>query len=210
MEDDLFHILLRKIDDQVAILDLHGRITGTDARKLEKHLLSLREVGFNWIILNFREVESIDTLGIQAISSAMDAGVRIRILHPDTDCSKTLRLGLKKTVELYHREEAALRDSGERGTVSQERRRHKRIEFNIPLPVEIRYRDNHVPGLLLNLSEDGALLGYLDPIPQPIPTTLRISFNRPHIGKVEFSGQTVSPRKRSDMHTLVIKLRRKS
>jgi hypothetical protein len=159
--------------------------------------------------LNFLEVESIDDVGIAALSSALEAETRIKILHPNTGCRNFLGLrGITGRVGVFYNEEDALREGGEGGTVSQdqERRIHKRIEFTPPRSVEIHYQNNQLPGLLLNVSEGGALLGYLDAIPPPIPKDLRVSLKLRYFGMVEFSGQTVSSRERSDMHTLAIKI----
>jgi anti-anti-sigma regulatory factor len=210
MEDnESFQISLRKINDQVAILDTRGRIIGTAARKLEEHLLSLKEAGFSRIIVNFIDVESIDDVGIEAFASALKAGIRVLILHPNTNCKETLlqrQSRLTKPLEIFHKEEEALRASGEEWAVSQEKRKHERIEFQPPRSLQIQYQNNKLQGLLLNVSKGGALLGYVDALPSPMPKDLRISLKLRYLGMVEFSGEAVALRERSDMHTLAIKI----
>jgi anti-anti-sigma regulatory factor len=218
MEDSLI-ISTRNNDKETLILDLRGKIIGSWALHLGERIKDLKESGVRHVILNFQEVVSIDSLGVMAIASAVEMGLQVKILHPNSTCSEVLqRHQVNDTVEIFFREEDALKSVGSIPPSFSERRVHKRIDTNIP--VEIEYKNNRLRGILLNLSEGGALLGYLDPL-LPMdstmnsaeesaailpPGTIRMSLKLPFLGVIELAGESVGSRRTSEMNTLGIKL----
>ena len=70
---------IRKND--IAILDLNGKVIGSRALHLKDELLRLKKDGVSSALLNFQNVTSIDSLGVFAILSAGKRSYHKNISH---------------------------------------------------------------------------------------------------------------------------------
>lgn len=147
----------------ILVFYLKGDIIGTRALHLQQRLAEIRKRNLKYVVLNFKDVNSIDSLGVDSILSAIKKGMEIKIVFPDPSCRHMLeKYGLPRLANVYQSEKDALKSfSTYREDFTIDRRRHERIQCTIP--VEIILKNTKLPGVILNISEGGALLGYLDP-----------------------------------------------
>jgi len=197
---------IRKRGD-ITILDLHGKIIGSWACNVKEELLRLKDSGVSTVILNFQGVTSIDSLGVMAIISALEAGLTIKIIHMNTTCKDILMQNrATDRIPVYGTEEEALGEIYPSTTITKEMRRYKRISTNIP--IEILIDDYSQRGVLLNVSEGGALIGYLDPLavePYMI-RNINIVLKLPFLGSIELEGKPVRFGRSSEMHLVGVEL----
>lgn len=205
MNDNLTYSIRKR--GSVTILDLCGKIIGSRAFILKDELLCLKDAGASIIILNFEGVTSIDSLGVMAITGALEAGLSIKIIHLNTTCREILDQNrASNLIPVYGTEEDAIGNLSIHTPISKEMREYQRI--NTKIPVEILIDDTCNRGVLLNISEGGALLGYLDPLstePYSI-RSINIMMKLPFIGSIELEGKPVRFGRTSEMNIIGIKL----
>lgn len=205
MSDYLSFVARKK--KNVTTLDLHGKIIGSRAFTLKEEILRLKDSGVSNIILNFQEVTSIDSLGVMAIVSSLEAGVFVKIINLSSTCRQILEQNrAANLIPIFGSEEDAIGNLSKPEVFSKELRRSNRITTNIP--IEILVDDFKQRGILLNISEGGALVGYLDPI-SPEPYTLKqlsITMDIPLLGAIELEGKPVRFGRNSEMLTIGIEL----
>lgn len=205
MNDKLSYSIRKK--GNITILDLYGKIIGSWAFNVKDELLRLKDSGVSAVILNFQGVTSIDSLGVMAIISALEGGLAIKIIHLNTTCKEILEQNrAAHMIPVYGTEEEALGRMSISSTISKEMRRYKRINTNIP--VEILINNDSQRGVLLNISEGGALIGYLDPLSVE-PYTIRhihIMMKLPFLGSIELEGKPVRFGRSSEMHLVGVEL----
>ena len=158
-----------RVKANVVILDLYNSIDVNSANLVEIVGQCLRD-GYNDILCNFEEVESIDYMGISAIALAykevMNNRGRMKFVyipaHLRTMFSVT---GLDRVIEIYATEELALNSFKEDKIIEnikklQLRRRFKRL----PIDIKIDLKDKSSKGSvcykadILNLSAVGAYI----------------------------------------------------
>ncbi len=205
MNDSLSYSIRKR--GSITILDLCGKIIGSRAFTLKEELFRLKDTGVASVILNFQGVASIDSLGVMAITSALQAGLAIKITHLNTTCRQILEQNrAANVIPVFSTEEDALSNMVISKPVFKEMRIYKRINTNIP--VEILIDDYSQRGVLLNISEGGALVGYLDPLSVE-PYSIRhinIMMKLPFIGSIELEGKPVRFGRTSEMHIVGIEL----
>ena len=191
----------------IPILDLCGKIIGSRAFTLKEELIQLKDSGVSNVILNFQDVTSIDSLGIMAVIAALEAGLSVKIIHLSTTCKQILDQNrATSTIPVYGSEEDAMGTLSNPDNSFKEMRRHNRINTNIP--VEILVNHNKHRGVLLNISEGGALIGYLDPITSE-PYTFKyinMTMELPLLGSITLEGKPVRFGRTSEMHIIGIEL----
>lgn len=191
----------------IPILDLCGKLIGSRAFTLKEELVQLKDAGVSNVILNFQDVTSIDSLGIMAILAALEAGLTVSIIHLSTGCKQILEQHqAARTIQVFGSEQDAMKSLSKQDNSFKEMRRFKRINTNIP--VEILINNNKQRGVLLNVSEGGALIGYLDPI-TPEPYTIKqlnITMELPLLGSIALDGKPVRFGRTSEMHIIGIEL----
>ncbi len=191
----------------IPILDLCGKIIGSRAFTLKEELIQLKDSGVSNVILNFQDVISIDSLGVMAVIAALEAGLSVTIIHLSTTCKQILEQNrTARTIPVFGSEEDAMGNLSKPDNSFKEMRRYKRINTNIP--VEILINNDRQRGVLLNISEGGALVGYLDPI-TPEPYTIKqmnITMELPLLGAIALEGKPVRFGRTSEMHIIGIEL----
>lgn len=204
--NDKLSYSIRK-NKSVTILDLYGKIIGSRASTLKEELLRLKDSGVSNVILNFQGVISIDSLGVVAIISALEVGLAVKIIHLNTTCRQVVEQNrAASAISIFGTEEEALGNLSNPNTISKEMRRHKRI--NTSIPVEITISNYRQRGVLLNISEGGALVGYLDPISAD-PYTIKhinITMELPLLGAIALEGKPRRFGRTSEMNTIGIEL----
>jgi anti-anti-sigma regulatory factor len=148
----------------IPIWDLGGELTGSRAMRLREALLDFFKGGGKELLLNFGKVTSLDALVARILNDAIIWGLNLK----GVSLMSNLRCWLSQDIPegilpLYSQEEKALK-SFERYRVEspQEKRTHPRVETNIP--VEMRIGGKAYRGVVVNISEGGALVGYMDAI----------------------------------------------
>src|SRR3989304_669368 len=203
MSDKLSYSIRKKRG--IPILDLCGKIIGSRAFTLKEELIQLKDSGVSNVILNFQDVTSIDSLGVMAVIAALEAGLSVKIIHLSTTCKQILDQNrVARTIPVYGSEEDAMGTLSNPDNSLKEMRRYNRINTNIP--VEILVNHNKRRGVLLNISEGGALVGYLDPI-TPEPYTIKqlyITMEFPLMGLKALEGKPVRFGRTSDMYIIGI------
>jgi len=205
MNDKLSYTIRKK--GNITILDLFGKIIGSWAFTLKEELMRLKESDASSVILNFQGVTSIDSLGIMAITSALESGLFIKITHLNTSCREILEQNRAANLFLiYGTEEEAIGNTIVPNHLEKDMRRYKRINTNIP--IEIQIDDCNHRGVLLNISEVGALVGYLDPLSiEPYTINhINIRMKIPVIGTMELEGKPIRFGRTSEMHIIGIEL----
>ena len=205
MSDNLSFSIRKK--GNIAILDLYGKLIGSKALHLKDELLRLRDSGISSAVLNFQGVSSIDSLGVFAVLSGLESGVITKIFQMNTVCRDIFEQHSEaQVIPLLGSEEEAIGETNEIPVMTTEMRKYKRVTTNIP--VEISLGSQLQPGLLLNVSEGGALIGYLDTLTEDQHNIRHISIimNMPVIGSIELEGKPVRFNETSDMHTVGVEL----
>ena len=205
MSDNLSFSIRKK--GNIAILDLYGKLIGSKALHLKDELLRLRESGISSAVLNFQGVSSIDSLGVFAVLSGLESGFITKIFHMNTVCRDIFEQHSEaKVIPILGSEEEAIGESNEIPVMTKDMRKYKRVTTNIP--VEISVGSQLQPGLLLNISECGALIGYLDTLTEDQYSIrhINIIMNLPLIGSIELEGKPVRFNETSDMHTVGVEL----
>ena len=205
MNDKLSFSIRKKGD--IAILDLNGKITGSRALTLKDELLRLKGSGISSVILNFEGVSSIDSLGVMAITSGMESGLITKIFHMSTNCREVFAKNRAAgAIPIYGSEEEAIGNMSITRGISKEMRKNKRINTNIP--VDILVGDNNRRGVILNMSERGALLGYFDQIAEnPYNINhITIIMRLPVLGSIEIEGKPLRFGHTGEMHTIGMEL----
>ena len=192
---------------EISLLDLNGKIIGSRALLIKDELYRLRESGISSIILNFEDVTSIDSLGIMAITALIKDGLSIKIINLGSACREILEQSHSASlIPIFHTEDEALGNTIAENSSFNERRKHNRITTN--MPIEILINNNGHRGVLLNISEEGALIGYLDNLgaePHSIKE-INIMMKLPFLGSLELDGLPVRFGRNSDMNTIGIQL----
>lgn len=190
-----------------SILDLGGKIIGSRALLIKDELSRLKESGISSIILNFENVSSIDSLGIMAMESLIKDGLSVKIINLGTACREILEQSQSDTlIPIFHTEDDALGNAVTEENSFKEKRRFNRITTN--MAIEIFINNNGQRGVLLNISEGGALVGYLDHIGgEPhLVKHINIMMKLPFLGSIELDGTPIRFGRNSDMHTIAIQL----
>ncbi|MDD5435040.1 MAG: STAS domain-containing protein [Nitrospira sp.] len=190
-----------------SILDLDGKIIGSRAILIKDELYRLKESGISSVILNFENVASIDSLGIMAMQSLIKDGLSIKIINLGTACREILEQSHSDAlIPIFHNEDDALGNAVTEDSSFKEKRKFNRITTN--MPIEILINDNGQRGVLLNISEGGALVGYLDHISgEPhLLTHINIMMKLPFLGSLELDGVPIRFGRNSDMNTIAIQL----
>lgn len=205
MTDKLSYSIRKKRG--IPILDLCGKIIGSRAFTLKEELIQLKDSGVSNVILNFQDVTSIDSLGVMAVIAALEAGLSVKIIHLSTTCKQILDQNrAARTIPVYGSEEDAMGTLSNPDNSLKEMRRYNRINTNIP--VEILVNHNKHRGVLLNISEGGALIGYLDPITSELYTFkyINMTMELPLLGSIALEGKPVRFGRTSEMHIIGIEL----
>lgn len=205
MSDNLSFSIRKK--GSIAILDLYGKLIGSRALHLKDELIQLRESGISSAVLNFQGVSSIDSLGVIAVLSSLESGLITKIFHMNTTCRDIFEQHSEAhIIPILGSEEEALDGANEIPVITAEMRKYKRVTTNIP--VEISMGCQLQPGVLLNVSESGALVGYLDTLSEDQNSIrhINIIMNLPVIGSIELEGKPVRFSESSDMHTVGVEL----
>jgi anti-anti-sigma regulatory factor len=189
-------------------LDIVGSVTGTWALQLEDQLTELGNTGEHYVILNFKDVPSIDILGIRAIQCGLNSGLNMKAMLLNSDCREVFtRGGLSDVVDICFAEDDALKRFHRNAAVNQalsEKRQCQRIDTDYP--GEIVLPNHRFRGIMKNLSKGGALLAHLDPIEIPISGEVRFLFRLRLIGDQEVVGNLVRPpQKINDWNTLGVR-----
>ena len=203
MSDNFSYSIRKKMGS--IILDLSGKIIGCQTAILKEEFLRLKKSGESKVILNFQDVTSIDSVGVMAIIFALDERLSLAIIHVNTICRLSLEQNpTTRTIPVYASEEEAIRSLISSDISFKEMRRYDRVNTNIP--VEILVKQNKHRGVILNISEGGALIGYLDPI-TPEPYTIKqlyITMELPLVGLKALEGKPVRFGRTSDMYIIGI------
>jgi hypothetical protein len=78
LEDDEFPIAT--ITERAALLTVDGKLRGSRARSLGERLGALADEGLARVVLDFRTLTSIDSLGTFALEEGLDRGLRIHVV----------------------------------------------------------------------------------------------------------------------------------
>ncbi|MEK6727618.1 MAG: anti-sigma factor antagonist [Candidatus Omnitrophota bacterium] len=155
--------------NSVIILDLDGRIDVDSANLVEVVGQCIRD-GYNDILLNFEEVESIDYMGVSVIVIAykevMNSRGRMKFVNVPSHLKGILSVaGLDRVIEIYMTEDHAINSFKEDKVIEnikkmQLRRRFKRLPIDIKTELRAKYNKSPVCHKvdILNLSAIGAFI----------------------------------------------------
>lgn len=155
--------------DNIVILDLFGRIDVDSANLVEVIGQCIRD-GYNDILCNFEEVDSIDYMGISVIVIAYKEVInnhgRMKFVNIPAHLKGMFSIsGLDRVIDIYGTEDLAINSFREDKIIEeikkmQLRRRFKRLPIDIK--IELKYKYAKSPSCLkadiLNLSAVGAFI----------------------------------------------------
>ena len=96
---------------RVGIIQFSGKLRGRRARQLGNQLEDLAQEGVQRLILDLRDLASIDSLGSYSLEQGIDAGLRLHlVVGPAFDADRCLNLrGLaRRTVKIHRDIEVAI------------------------------------------------------------------------------------------------------
>ncbi len=155
--------------ENVIILDIHGRIDVDSAHFVEIVGQCLRD-GYQDILCNFEEVDSLDYMGVSVIVIAYKEIVnhhgRMKLVNVPVHIKNMLAVaGLDKVIEIYASEDHALESFKEDKVIEhikkmQLRRRFKRLHIDIKAEVRPKYGSDSIFQKvdIMNLSGIGAYI----------------------------------------------------
>ncbi|MBI5192971.1 MAG: STAS domain-containing protein [Nitrospirae bacterium] len=191
----------------ISILDLDGKIIGSWALLMKNEIKRLSGSGISSVILNFAEVSSIDSLGVMTITSSIEEGIPIKLINVNSSCLDILEQNHSiKIIPIVETEDETIDHTVAKIPLFSEKRMHERFPANIP--VEILINNNKERGVLLNISEEGALVGYLDPLSIEARgiKLINIMMKLPFLGTLELEGIPLRFGRNSHMNTIGIRL----
>ena len=152
----------------IDILSVFGDITGSGAIKLKNHLYLSLDKGKCYLLINLKNVESIDGLGIKVLCDLVDRGMQIGLFNVNADIRMMFKMDKKEgIVKIYNEiDSEKVIKSFEKDLLSgihssaklSKKRRHFRLKTDFQM--EFKYylsNDNVVlgKGIVVNLSEGG-------------------------------------------------------
>ncbi|OGX04281.1 MAG: hypothetical protein A3G87_05510 [Omnitrophica bacterium RIFCSPLOWO2_12_FULL_50_11] len=192
---------------QVAIVDVKGSFTGTWALR-EKAELTYQLTGEEErnVILNLRQLESLDTLGARTILECIPEGRKVGLLGGNQGVIELMsRVNSRNRFHFFEDEVEAISAFGEaflEGTPPQERRKSPRLRTALPL--QFSYWDEgyqiQFHAVVTNLNEQGLYAEYIDlddseqslRLLHPYDLkTLRLRLSLPHGNVVEVESRVV-------------------
>ncbi len=87
---------------EIDILEISGELTGRDAIRFEEYLYSLLDESRISLIINLKNMNKADGLGLNVLQNSINRGMRIRLFNVDLDIQKLLNLsGKKEVIKVY-------------------------------------------------------------------------------------------------------------
>ena len=190
--------------DAVLIVNLSGRMIGTRARQLGERLSKLKESGIDNVILNFGEVTSIDSLAVLEISSAIESGMNVSLIHPNYDCVEFLQKS-RCQAAVYQDEAAARRNIEDSGKLLKEQKRQGWNETDIPATFE--YDGKNIRGTLLKISKGVALVAHKDDLlGQNVSGSITVAVHSRKLGPLHISGTVEWTRKIGEVYNIGVRI----
>ncbi len=137
-----------RVRDNLAILDLFGRVDIDSANLVEAVVQCLRD-GYTDILFNFEDVEFMDYLGVSAVTLAykevINSNGRVKFVNIPAHIKHIFSVtGLDKTIEIHASEDLAVNSFKEDKVIEnikklQLRRRFKRLPVDIKVELKEKY-----------------------------------------------------------------------
>lgn len=191
--------------EHAAIFDLKGSIIGSWALALKEKIFDTKEKAIRNLVLNFRDVAFIDSLGVMVVAEALAGGLRIHAVHVPSCCHEMFQRH-SVHLKIYSSEDNALEEFRIPPLEFSERRRSPRIK--VDMPAEFTISRGVFRGILLDISEGGALLGYYDPLTEEDlrKGNLILNIKIPFIGLIQLAGRVVSSRDHLEMPAVGLRI----
>lgn len=172
MKQQLPQITRRRIGS-VIILDIKGELVGPWAIKAKDSIAQLMNENIKNLIINLKELSTVDSLGVKAISSNLNPNIRNAIISGRISVMEMFaRLKVLHDIKVFQDENAIIDffgrefvENNEQLVDYSEKRAYKRLRTAIPLEFFYTDADNHkiaFKAIVTDLSEGGLFAEYLD------------------------------------------------
>jgi anti-anti-sigma factor len=160
--------IMRRQINSVAILEIEGDVVGSWVRKLQNQIGTLKETGTNKIIMDMKEVNSIDSFGISVILTSIKKDkVKIRFSNVRYQVREMFdRSGI---ADIYDTKKEALESFGvscsQMRAVKLKKRKYARKYAVIPAEVWFINQESEkifCNATITNISGGGVFLEYID------------------------------------------------
>ena len=171
MKQNLPQITRRRIGS-VVILDIKGELVGPWALKAKDNIEKLLTQNIHNLIINLKELSTVDSLGVKAISENLNPQARNALISWKISVMEMFsQLKALHDIKVFQDENAVIDYFGKefiednQSPPFTEKRVHKRLKTAIPL--EFLYKDNNgqkivFKAIITDLSEGGLFAEYLD------------------------------------------------
>ena len=170
MKEKLPQISRRRIGS-VVILDIKGELVGPWALKAKDNIAQLLSHNIRNLIINLKELSTVDSLGVKAISENLHPDMRNALISGKVSVMEMFsRLNALNNIRVFEDENSVIDYFGKEFVESEtppfiEKRMHKRLKTAIPL--EFYYEDKSgqkivFKAIITDLSEGGLFAEYLD------------------------------------------------
>jgi hypothetical protein len=170
-QQQLPQITRRRIGS-VIILDIKGELVGPWALKARDNIAQLMSINSMNLIINLRELTTIDSLGVKAISENLNPASRNALISGKISVMEMFsRLHALHDIKVFSDENAVIEFFGKEFVENidqhlyEEKRIHKRLKTAVPL--EFWYADPSgkkivFKAIVTDLSQGGLMAEYLD------------------------------------------------
>ncbi len=173
MNNTVPQVRKRKIGS-VVIIDIKGELVGPWALKAKDNIANLISNSVNNLIINLKELNTVDSLGVKAVSSNLNSDIRNVIISGRTSVMEMFsRLSIFDNLTVFNDEDAVINYFGKEFVEREvdhipdesERRNYQRLKTAIP--IEFWYEDESgkkvvFKAIVTDISEGGLLAEYLD------------------------------------------------
>jgi len=171
MNKQLPQITRRRIGS-VVILDIKGELVGPWALKAKDNIAQLMSEHIDTLIINLKELSTVDSLGVKAIAENLNPHARNAIISGRISVMDMFsRLKVLNDIKVFQDEDAIIEYFGKEFVENPkkppfvEKRAHNRLRTAIPLEFWYETEDGKkivFKAIITDLSEGGLLAEYLD------------------------------------------------
>ncbi|MBU1864539.1 MAG: PilZ domain-containing protein [Candidatus Omnitrophica bacterium] len=170
MKQQLPQITRRRIGS-VVIIDIKGELVGPWALKAKESIAQLLSENIKNLIINIKELQTVDSLGVKAISENLHENSRNALISGKISVMEMFsRLNVLNNIKVFDDENGIISFFGKEFVENNnppfiEKRNYSRL--NTAIPLEFYYNDSHeqmivFKAIVTDLSEGGLFAEYLD------------------------------------------------
>ncbi len=156
----------------VTVLKIKGDLVGDDIKNFNNKLEALHKAQKNKIVINLEQVNTMDSLALDIIDSAIQNGMQINLVQfPTRLLNFFYHAKINKSLNIYSQEKSAIQailyeqEASSSKDFYKDRRTSPRIPASFPAAIIVKTEENDIifpNAFTRNISSNGAWLEYAD------------------------------------------------